>query len=99
MSSTERHRAASRAWAARNPEKVRAGARRVQARQAASQVTATRSWAEWTSAELDTVLRDDITAYQMAEMLGRTYGAVRMKRSQLRRELAAQNTDAAASAA
>ena len=86
----ERRREIGREWARRNPEARRKSAKKVQARQTASQQTATRRWVEWTTAEDAAVLRTDITMYQIAEQLGRTYGSVRMRRSKLRSELAAE---------
>jgi hypothetical protein len=55
-------------------------------RQAGTAPHATSSGEEWTLAELETALRDDLTISQAALELGRTYQAVRMRRYRARKE-------------
>jgi hypothetical protein len=43
-----------------------------------------RRYAEWTGPELETVMRDDLSLYEIAELVGRSYSSVVRARSQLR---------------
>lgn len=60
--------------------------RKYLALQEASRSGATRHGAEWTGPELEILARRDLTARQIATMLGRTLGAVNAARSKLNRE-------------
>lgn len=51
--------------------------------QTASESRATRRGMEWTSTDLETVARNDLTAAELARLLGRTVYAVRRVRSDL----------------
>jgi hypothetical protein len=64
--------------------KGRAATRRLQAgKQAVTTDNARRHRQAWTSSELETVGRDDLTVMQIALMLGRTYAAVATARQRL----------------
>lgn len=77
-----------RGMMARNPEVIRRSARAAYARaQAESLETADRRWAEWTSAELDLVIREGHTNREIAALTGRTLAAVRQQRKVARRGL------------
>jgi hypothetical protein len=44
------------------------------------------SWNQWTGPELELCLRQDLTVRQLAEMLGRSFYAVRIMRQKVRKE-------------
>jgi hypothetical protein len=74
---------ANRAWSQRNPaSKLRA----IRRRNAATLETATRYGQPWTGPELETASREDLTAAQIAVMIGRTRASVARMRSQLRKD-------------
>lgn len=61
--------------------------RKHQKRQAKSLDTASRRGYQWTGPEFELLARDDLSNVQLAEMLGRTFHAVRFMRHQLKRQL------------
>lgn len=62
------------------------------ARQSRSVDRSTRRYAEWTDAELDEVMRDDLPLHEIADRLGRTYSSVRMRRTLVRKAEQTQRT-------
>ena len=81
----------TRAWNRRqyhaNPEKYRASNRRREKLvNDVSRESASHHGEPWTGPQLELAARDDLTAVQVAPMLGRTVAAVRMMRAKLRED-------------
>lgn len=83
----ERHRASARAYYAKNAETMR---ERVLAANRASQEEtlkfAEKKMQPWTEAEDQELLSSPLTNKELALKLGRTFGAVGVRRSRLRKE-------------
>lgn len=92
----ERHRASARAYYAKNAETMR---ERVLAANRASQEetlkSAEKKMQPWTEAEDQELLSSPLTNKELALKLGRTFGAVGVRRSRLRKEQQQQLADAA----
>lgn len=77
--------ARTRSWSQANPDKHRSGRRRTERRYQTETIdTATNRGKEWNGAEIEILLRDDITIREKARMLNRTYGGVRTMNAMVR---------------
>ena len=82
---TGRQSEAARRFYRNHPEVLVTSSARLRALNNETLQTAERAGCEWTGAEMELIMRDDLTVKQMAVMLGRSYWAVLNRRQLIRR--------------